>query len=37
MSTAHIHYLGDLRTECVHTGSGSAMVTDAPLDNAGPG
>ena len=37
MSTAHVHYLGDLRTECVHTGSGSAIVTDAPLDNQGRG
>ena len=37
MATARVHYLGDLRTECTHTGSGSQIVTDAPLDNRGRG
>lgn len=35
--TATITYQGDLRTECVHVRSGSAIVTDAPVDNAGKG
>lgn len=37
MATATIRYLGDLRTEAVHTRSGSALITDAPIDNQGLG
>jgi uncharacterized OsmC-like protein len=32
-----VKYKGDLRTEAVHLGSGSAIVTDAPVDNQGKG
>ncbi|MFD2516759.1 OsmC family protein [Salinimicrobium flavum] len=32
-----VTYLGDLRTECEHLGSGSKIITDAPLDNEGKG
>ncbi len=37
MSTAKVRYLGELRTENIHLGSGNAYVTDAPLDNNGRG
>lgn len=37
MATIRSKYLGDLRTESVHLGSGSKLVTDAPLDNKGKG
>lgn len=37
MPTATISYQGDLSTTCVHVQSGSAIVTDAPVDNAGKG
>ena len=37
MDTAHITYLGDLRTECTHVRSGQRMITDAPVDNRGKG
>jgi len=32
-----IKYIGDLRTECKHQGSGEIIITDAPLDNHGKG
>lgn len=35
--TSKVTYLGDLRTECEHLQSGSKIITDAPLDNAGKG
>jgi len=35
--TATTKYLGDLRTEITHVGSGSVIITDAPLDNKGKG
>ena len=35
MKTASIRYLGELRTECTHLGSGTTIITDAPLDNHG--
>lgn len=35
MKTASVRYLGDLRTECTHLGSGTKIITDAPLDNHG--
>lgn len=37
MDTAHIKYLGGLRTEAVHLRSGEKIITDAPLDNHGKG
>ncbi|MFC5412599.1 OsmC family protein [Larkinella bovis] len=37
MPTAHITYLGDLRTEPVHLQSGTHIITDAPTDNMGKG
>ena len=37
MSTATVRYLGELRTECTHTRSGSVYITDAPVDNNGKG
>ncbi len=37
MPTVTAKYLGDLRTECVHTASGARLVTDAPVDNQGKG
>ncbi len=37
MDTAHIEYLGDLRTEAQHLRSGQRIITDAPLDNKGKG
>jgi uncharacterized OsmC-like protein len=35
MATSEVKYLGDLRTECKHLGSGEIIYTDAPLDNKG--
>lgn len=35
--TAHISYLGNLRTEAVHLRSQNQLITDAPLDNHGRG
>jgi uncharacterized OsmC-like protein len=35
MKTASVRYLGELRTECTHLGSGTKIITDAPLDNHG--
>jgi putative redox protein len=32
-----LHYNGDLRTTMTHHGSGSEVITDAPLDNHGKG
>lgn len=37
MDTAHVKYLGGLRTEAVHVRSGVKINTDAPLDNHGKG
>jgi putative redox protein len=37
MDTTHIRHLGDLRTEATHVRSGSAILTDAPVDNKGRG
>lgn len=37
MDTAHITYLGELRTEATHPRSGQHFVTDAPVDNKGRG
>ena len=37
MQTSSIIYLGELRTEAVHTLSGKKLNTDAPLDNQGKG
>ncbi len=37
METAKTKYIGDLRTEIVHTKSGSVITTDAPADNKGKG
>lgn len=34
---AEVKYLGTLRTENTHLKSGSAMLTDAPVDNNGKG
>jgi uncharacterized OsmC-like protein len=35
MKTARVSYLGELRTQCEHLGSGTKIFTDAPLDNHG--
>ena len=35
--TAKVVYTGDLRTVCTHIRSGSAIETDAPVDNRGKG
>ena len=35
MKTASVRYLGELRTECTHLGSGIKIITVAPLDNHG--
>lgn len=35
--TAHVIYTGDLRTQAIHVRSGSAIETDAPVDNMGKG
>ncbi len=37
MNTSEVVYLGDLRTEATHLGSGMKIITDAPLDNEGKG
>jgi putative redox protein len=37
MATAKVKYLGGLRTEATHLGSGNKIITDAPLDNQGKG
>lgn len=37
MDTAHITYLGDLRTQVTHVRSGQHFHTDAPVDNKGKG
>jgi len=37
MATAHIDYLGELRTDCTHLQSGTHINTDAPTDNQGRG
>ena len=37
METANTKYLGELRTEAVHTRSGVKIITDAPPDNQGKG
>lgn len=37
MDTAHVTYLGGLRTEATHLRSGQVIITDAPLDNRGRG
>ncbi len=37
MDTAHVKYLGGLRTEALHVRSGEKIITDAPLDNHGRG
>ncbi|MCB2406688.1 OsmC family protein [Hymenobacter lucidus] len=37
MSTATAQYSGNLRTESVHTASGTTIFTDAPVDNHGRG
>ena len=35
--TSVVNYLGNLRTESIHTSSNDRIVTDAPLDNNGKG
>ena len=37
METARSVYTGDLRTRAIHTRSGEAIITDAPVDNQGRG
>ncbi|TXI82318.1 MAG: OsmC family peroxiredoxin [Flavobacteriales bacterium] len=37
MDTAHVTYLGELRTEATHVRSGQTLTTDAPIDNQGRG
>ena len=37
METASVIYLGELRTEALHTRSGEKLITDAPPDNQGRG
>ena len=37
MPTVSCRYSGELRCEATHHGSGAALMTDAPLDNAGKG
>ena len=37
MDTAHITWNGDLTNTCVHVRSGTAISTDAPVDNHGKG
>ena len=36
-TTVSAKYLGDLRVECTHLQSGTAIITDAPTDNQGKG
>ena len=35
--TSKVTYTGNLRTKCVHLGSGNEFITDAPVDNNGLG
>ncbi|MFM6976819.1 MAG: OsmC family protein, partial [Sphingobacteriaceae bacterium] len=37
MPTIETIYLGELRTQAKHVGSGNELITDAPLDNQGKG
>jgi len=37
MTTLKSEYKGSLRTENIHTRSGSVVITDAPVDNQGKG
>lgn len=37
MATVETVYLGELRTQATHLGSGNQLITDAPLDNQGKG
>lgn len=37
MTTLTTHYQGSLRTENIHTRSGTIVITDAPVDNQGKG
>ena len=37
MVKIEIEYTGGLRSEAVHTQSGTRLQTDAPLDNGGKG
>lgn len=37
MTTLTTRYQGTLRTENIHTRSGSVVITDAPVDNKGKG
>ncbi len=37
MNTSEIIYVGELRTEAIHTRSGTMILTDAPVDNHGKG
>lgn len=37
MTTLTSNYKGSLRTENIHTRSGSLVITDAPVDNQGKG
>lgn len=37
MTTLTTEYKGSLRTENIHTRSGSVVITDAPVDNQGRG
>ncbi|MBO6515144.1 MAG: OsmC family protein [Bacteroidia bacterium] len=36
-ATSQVIYLGSLRTDSTHLGSGHSITTDAPLDNNGKG
>ena len=37
MPTSEITYSGELRTKAIHLQSGTAIITDAPVDNYGKG
>jgi putative redox protein len=37
MTTSKVRYTGQLRTEAIHTASGSELIIDAPVDNHGQG
>lgn len=37
MATIETTYTGDLRTQARHVGSGTEIITDAPIDNQGKG